>query len=326
LSAEEEQRARGELARKRPAIPLSAEPQPAVNDRAVASQPVVAAPPAPVAAGPGIPDHQLLCRVGKGAYGEVWLARSAIGTFHAVKVVHRSAFPNDAPFEREFNGLRKFTPISRSHPGFVHILHVGRHDATGCLYYVMEVADDEFSGQKIDPLAYSPKTLAKELKRRKRLPLDECLRLGAELATALDVLHQQQLIHRDIKPANIIFVRGAPKLADIGLVTEEAEAGGVSNLGTEGYIPPEGPGTAAGDVYSLGKVLYEASAGLRVNRFPEVPPELVSDPREEAFFQLNAIVLKACEHTPAARFPSAAALHDALVDLRQKLHSNNAKP
>jgi serine/threonine protein kinase len=276
---------------------------------------------------PSIPDHELLQRIGKGAYGEVWLARNAIGTFHAVKIVHRRTFTDDAPFEREFNGLRRFMPISRNHPGFVHILHVGRNDKAGYIYYSMEAADDEATGQKIDPGSYSPRNLANELRRRKRLPLGECIRLGLNLTAALDFLHRQQLIHRDIKPANIIFVNGAPKLADIGLVTEAAQGeGSVTYLGTKGYIPPEGPATPAGDVYSVGKVLYEASVGFDVSRFPELPTEVwesgsrgVGEPgsgREDAFFKFNALLLKACENEPAKRYPSAADLHQALAQLK----------
>src|SRR5437870_3306132 len=64
---------------------------------------------------PVIPDHELLCRIGCGSYGEVWLARSKLGTLRAVKVVCRSTFEDSRPFEREFKGIQKFEPISRSH-------------------------------------------------------------------------------------------------------------------------------------------------------------------------------------------------------------------
>jgi len=50
-------------------------------------------------------------------------------------------------------------------------------------------------------------------------------------------LHRQGLVHRDIKPSNIIFVRGVPKLADVGLVAAVTDAR--SFVGTEGFIPPE---------------------------------------------------------------------------------------
>jgi serine/threonine protein kinase len=84
--------------------------------------------------------------------------------------------------------------------------------------------------------------------------------LGADLALALAGLHAHGLVHRDIKPSNVIFVGGAPKLADIGLVTATISA--QTFVGTEGFVPPEGPGTPAADVFSLGKLLYEISTGL----------------------------------------------------------------
>ena len=269
-----------------------------------------------------IPDHDLLRCIGKGAYGEVWLARDVIGTFHAVKIVCRSAFPDAIPLEREFNGIRKFTPISRSHSGFVHILHVGRNEAAGYIYYVMEPGDDETSGQAIDPQKYSPLTLARHLEKRGRLPLPECLTLCIHLADALDYLHRQQLIHRDIKPSNIIFVKGVPKFADIGLVTDIATKGrDVTYLGTPGRIAPEGPGTPASDVYSLGKIIYEAGLGLDLTRFPELPTALIESTDDTALFDLNRIILKACEVDARQRYPSAAALRDDLIALQKRTAS-----
>src|SRR5947209_18455641 len=93
-----------------------------------------ATPPLPV------PDHELLRRIGEGSYGEVWLARNKLGTLRAVKVVYRRTFEDARPFEREFRGIQKFEPISRSHDGFVDILQVGGTDEY--FYYVMELADD----------------------------------------------------------------------------------------------------------------------------------------------------------------------------------------
>src|SRR5882672_9668828 len=89
---------------------------------------------------PTIPDHQLIRHIGEGSFGEVWLARNVMGTFRAVKIVYRKTFDHDRPYEREFKGIQKFEPISRSHEGLVDILQIGRGD--GYFYYVMELADD----------------------------------------------------------------------------------------------------------------------------------------------------------------------------------------
>ena len=265
-----------------------------------------------------IPDHTLLKRVGKGAYGEVWLARNAIGAYHAVKITRRAGFPAEEPYEREFHGIQKFMPISRSHQGFVHILHVGRDDEQRLFYCIMEAGDDKTAGQKIDPETYTPKTLASELDWRGKLTPEETLRLGLALADALEHLHQHRLIHRDIKPANIIYVNGAPKFADIGLVTDIRSVGkDVSFLGTEGYIAPEGPGTASADVYALGKVLYEAAMGRDRRLYPEVPTAIVEESDDALIRRLNNVINRACETSANERYQSAAALHVDLLKLQR---------
>jgi CHASE2 domain-containing sensor protein len=268
------------------------------------------------ASGLEIPDHTMLRCVGKGAYGDVWLARNAIGVFHAVKIVRRRDFPNDTPYEREFKGIQKFMPISRSHPGFVNVLHVGRNDTAGFFFYIMEAADDQRSGPRIDPERYVPKTLSSELVGRGKLSPEETLQLGVALSLALAHLHEQQLVHRDIKPGNIIYVNGAPKFADIGLVTEQSsEAKDVSLVGTEGYVPPEGPGSPPADVYALGKVLYEACMGRDRQLFPEVPTTIWEQPDDALVRRLNAVIGKACATSVADRYASAKELRAALAEL-----------
>src|SRR5438045_9587745 len=90
---------------------------------------------------PRIPDHQLLRCIGRGSYGEVWLARSVLGEYRAVKVVYRKNFEHERPYEREFQGIQKFEPISRTDESQVDVLHVGRDEQAGYFYYVMELAD-----------------------------------------------------------------------------------------------------------------------------------------------------------------------------------------
>src|SRR5437899_9975752 len=90
---------------------------------------------------PAVPDFLLLRRIGRGSYGEVWLARSVTGVYRAVKVVYRSRFDEDRPYEREFAGIQKFEPISVGQETQVSLLHVGRNEAAGFIYYAMELAD-----------------------------------------------------------------------------------------------------------------------------------------------------------------------------------------
>lgn len=256
-----------------------------------------------------VPDHALIRRIGKGAYGEVWLARNALGTWRAVKFVRRSSFDDDKPFEREFAGIQRFEPISRSHESQLNILHVGR--AEDGFYYVMELADDMGRGQEIDEATYTARNLRSELHLRGRLPAAECLRIGLALTTALEHLHKHGLVHRDIKPSNIVFVNGIPKLADIGLVAR-AEAA-ASFVGTEGFLPPEGPGTRQADIFSLGKVLYEISTGHDRNQFPELPTNIIELPDRSELSELNEVLLKACHRDPKERYQTAAEMHAELA-------------
>jgi len=243
----------------------------------------------------------LLRVIGRGAYGEIWLARTITGAFRAVKVVYRSTFESERAFLREFEGMSAFEPISRAHDGFIDILHVGR--TTDYLYYSMELADDHLKGRKIDVGSYEPRTLRTDLARHKCLSADDSIRLGLSLTEALEALHNRGLTHRDIKPSNIIFSESMPKLADIGLV---AASGQRSFVGTEGYIPPEGPGTPRADIYSLGKLLYETCTGKDRLEFPEVDSQLSERPDRERLLQLNDVLVKACANDPNKRYGSAA--------------------
>jgi WD40 repeat protein len=258
-----------------------------------------------------IPDHDLLRLIGRGSYGEVWLARNIMGTYRAVKIIRRNAFDSDSPFEREFAGIKKFEPISRTHSGFVDILQIGRNQEERCLYYVMEAADDLDLGQAIDPDKYVPRTLGKALGRIKRFSVEQCVQMGLALCQALDHLHRNGLVHRDVKPSNIVFVNGVPKLADIGLVTESNNAH--SFVGTEGFIPPEGPGSEQADIFSLGKALYEIAAGRDRLDFPALPAGLSEFPDGEQFLELNECLIRACRLNPQQRYASAREMYEDLA-------------
>jgi serine/threonine protein kinase len=238
----------------------------------------------------------------------------------AVKVVYRDRFNDARPYEREFTGILRIEPLSRASEGLVDILHVGRHEPEGYFYYVMELADDANDdapgrAEASSIASYQPRTLARELKRRGQLSFEECVHLGLNLSSALSHLHQNGLIHRDVKPSNILYVGGTPRLGDIGLVGEAGES--VSYVGTEGYIPPEGPGSAQADVYSLGKVLYEASTGQDRLAFPYLPELSPDESTRSKLAELNEVFLKACAPSIRDRYQTAEELHADLALLHR---------
>ncbi len=312
------------------------------------STPQGSTPPLPAPPGTEVPDHKLLRVIGRGAYGEVWLAQhKTLGTLRAVKIVRRDSFGDERPFQREFDGLQKYEPISRGHPNLMAILHVGGSD--DCFYCVMELADattcvgvqsSEFKVQGIPESerraefeapptlnlepgtlnSFVPRTLRSDLKRHGALPIDRCLEIGHSLASALAYLHAQKLVHRDVKPSNVIFVGGVAKLADIGLVAGIDDAR--SFVGTEGYIPPEGPGTPSADCYSLGKLLYELITGHDRNAWPEPPADLATRPDRERLLELNAILHRACAPKPDHRYTDGAAM---MTDLERLIEGRSVR-
>lgn len=270
---------------------------------------------------PDIPDHKVLRKIGGGSYGEVWMARSVTDVMRAIKVVWRDDFGNARDFEREFEGIRNYEPISRNHIGLIPILHVGRSSGEEQFYYyVMELADDVESGQQFHPVEYTPRTLDYNLKKSKgtALEVDECIDLGIRVSQALGYLHSQGLAHRDIKPSNIVYHAGVPKLADIGLV---AMFGQRTFVGTEGFIPPEGPGTRRADIYSLGKVLYEMSTGMDRLDFPNLPSDGASISRSKVWKQLNNVICDVCEPRVGHRSVFRAA---HLVEVLEKIREGKA--
>jgi serine/threonine protein kinase len=272
--------------------------------------------PAPIRSHPSIPDHDVLRKIGGGAYGEVWMARGVTGALRAVKVVRREDFDDERTFEREFEGILKYEPISRDHPALVNILHVGRSpDSVSFYYYVMELGDDAHAGQDINPIEYEARTLRPDGKKSVRWETSICIDVGLRLAEALNHLHQNGLAHRDVKPSNVIFVNGKAKLADIGLVAARDQR---TFVGTEGFVPPEGPGSAQADIYSLGKVLYEIATGKDRLDFPELPDELPTGLDRKRWLELNKIICDVCDPRISKRdISTAGELAEALHCLQR---------
>ena len=98
---------------------------------------------------------------GEGAYGKVWLVRSATSQLQALKEIQRAKFDDAGPYEREFNGIKKcYKPISSEHPGLLHIDHININDEAGYFYYVMELGDALDPGWEQKGEAYRPRDLA----------------------------------------------------------------------------------------------------------------------------------------------------------------------
>ena len=263
---------------------------------------------------PAIPDYELIRLIGRGSYGDVWLARGLTGVFRAIKIVWRDRFEDAEPFDREFEGLKRFTAISLAEPGQLALLHVGQSERDGYFYYVMELADDRDTGRKVIPEKYVPLTLRELRERRGRLGAAESIDIGVGIARALAGLHSRGLAHRDIKPSNVILVGGLPKLADIGMVT--ASAGARSQLGTDGFVPPEGTGKPAADVFAVGKLLYEMATGLDRHEFPRFPDDLREMPDRRVILELNEVVLRACDREESRRYLDAQRLLRDLLALQ----------
>jgi len=271
-------------------------------------------------AAPRTPGYTLVHpSIGEGAYGRVWLARNKAGQWRAVKVIYLAKFGDDPdPYEREFNGVKKYQPISDKHPGLMRVDFVSEKQP-GYFYYVMELADSLVSGWERNTTLYKPRDLFSERKEmsKQRLPVRDCFRVGMKLCEALDFLHNRGMTHRDIKPQNIIYVNGEPKFADLGLITDiRPDDQERTVIGTFGYMPPspERPGTVAADIYALGMVLYVASTGRPAKLYPEMATTLVSSESEDPpeFLVLNMVILKACAPTPAGRYGSASEMRSAL--------------
>src|SRR5690348_155741 len=220
--------------------------------------------------------YEILALLGAGGMGEVYRARDTrLDRTVAVKVLptHLSSNPDlKQRFEREARAIS-----SLNHPQICHLYDVGSQNGTDFL--VMEYLEGE--------------TLAVRLEKG-RLPLQQALNIGIDIADALANAHRRGIIHRDLKPANIMLTEGSAKLLDFGLAKAYAlvTAAPASTLapstptmsinaltasppgpltqqgtviGTVQYMAPEvlqgAEADARSDIFSLGCVLYEMTTG-----------------------------------------------------------------
>lgn len=256
--------------------------------------------------------------IGRGAMGEVYEGfNDQNGEAAAVKLLHRNFLSDPATvvrFAREADAIS-----SLDSPHVVKVLEVG--DPTSPVPYIaMErmVGDD----------------LAAELRARRKLPLDEVVRIVTQAARGIDAAARAGVVHRDLKPQNLFFHRGPNgdgvwKILDFG-VSKLADGTGTLTrgrvVGTPTYMAPE---QARGkevdhraDIYALGAIAYRALTGHPaftgreipqilydvVHRTPTQPtrlaPELSSD--------VDRVLAIALAKKPGDRFQTAAELADAM--------------
>jgi len=266
---------------------------------------------------PGLPrifgPYELLAELGRGGMGVVYRARHLhLGRDVAVKFLTAG---NGATDEQRRRFLAESRLAARiRHPRIVSIHDAGDHD--GQLWCAMDLVDG-------DDLA--------ALLRDGPMPLKEAVGLVAEIARAVQHLHDHGILHRDVKASNILLDRhGTPFLTDFGLARgDDGDATATGTvLGTPASMSPEQAAgrvreiDARADVYGLGTVLYEALGGtppfggesaidtlLDVLERDPLPP---SHWNPEVPPPLDRICLRCLEKSPARRPATAAALADLL--------------
>lgn len=254
---------------------------------------------------PTIPDYELIRPIGEGGFGRVWMATNRItGHLRAIKIIPLRDSSRTGAANREIMSITRLEANMRSQAAnLLHIHHVGKTEAH--LFYVMDLADDITGCPPSNDPAYHPATLKNRLASTPLSP-ETCLLYARQLVTALASLHNTGMVHRDVKPSNCLFIDGELKLADFGLLTQSHTL--VSQIGTRGYMPPDGRMDTRADVYAAGLVIYEMVTGLPADSFPHLGSrtrEIASDP---ILRQLIRLTLETCQDNPQKRPEHASQL------------------
>ena len=170
----------------------------------------------------------------------------------ALKILHQR-YGEDAEYLERFRSEARAV-AQLAHPNIVTV--IDRGDDDGRQFIVFEYVDGENLKQVVDRVG--------------RLPVDEAVEYGIEIARALAFAHEHGIVHRDVKPQNVLLDGdGRAKVTDFGIARSLDVERGVTQtgtvLGTSNYIAPEQasgqPVDERSDVYSLGVVLFELVTG-----------------------------------------------------------------
>lgn len=253
--------------------------------------------------------YRVAARLGGGGMGEVFRARDQVlGRTVAVKVLPEALAARPGFVERFRAEAQAAARLS--HPNAVQVYDWGSSD--GSYFMVMEYVRG--------------RTLRDILAARGRIEPAQAAALMDQLLAALEAAHASGLVHRDVKPENVLVTTaGEVKVADFG-ISRMAEGAATSSemMGTASYAPPEqirGESVdGRADLYAAGCVLYEMLCGsppfegnvahvLHQHLTARVPAPSIECPEAAP---LDAVVSRATEGDPAARFASASAMRAAL--------------
>lgn len=259
--------------------------------------------------------YEIVTAVGRGGNASIFGAYDKAGNRVAVKVLHPELAASVAA-DRFLREIRYAGKLHHAH--IASLLDSGETDYL--LWFVMPYVPGE--------------SLRRALQRERRLAVDFAARAGCEILEALDHAHSQGLAHRDIKPDNIVLSPDGAVLVDFGIARAIAQSEGdrVTRsgfvVGTEEYMSPEQAGGAEEvngrtDIYSLGVVLFEAIAGRPpfsaasaaavIDMQQHHPAPSLQTFRPEVAPGLAAVIGRALEKQPAARWQSAAEMRRALL-------------
>ena len=267
--------------------------------------------------------YEILRLLGRGAVGEVWLARDpALEREVAIKTLGGlSGLPPEEQAEAKARFLREARAAAAlGHPHIVTIYDVGEED--GVPYIAMELLRGV--------------TLDRHARKGHLLPPEKVVQLGIEAALALDEAHRAGIVHRDVKPANLVLTGdGKLKVADFGLAKDPGTALTATDslVGTPNYMSPEQvagrPLDGRSDLFSLGVSLWELLAGELpfagdtvssvLYRVVNEPPRPLREVRpglpERLYALLDRMLAKDPAERPATGAEVARELHGILEEM-----------